>query len=148
VAAPGGGAPALVGLVVVFGGLLWLALPVRPRLRLPVRVDPVLMPLALVTAAVATPYVLDQIALQNAATGLHAENPHYFDMAWMVTTLVMVGILGAVLPAVRRLALVAGVGLVWTGAMGVLLAADRPWTLALLALGVPMTLVAARRGRG
>jgi hypothetical protein len=148
VAAPGGGAPALVGLVVVFGGLLWLALPVRPRLRLPVRVDPVLMPLALVTAAVATPYVLDQIALQNAATGLHAENPHYFDMAWMVTTLLMVGILGAVLPAVRRLALVAGVGLVWTGAMGVLLAADRPWTLALLALGVPMTLVAARRGRG
>ena len=146
VAAPGGGAPALVGLVVVSGGLLWLALPVRPRLRLPVRIDPVLTPLALVTAAVATPYVLDQIALQNAATGLHAQNPHYFDMAWMVTTLVVVGILGAVLPAVRRLALVAGAGLVWTGAMGVLLATDRPWTVVLLGLGVPMTVVAARRG--
>ena len=41
-AAPGGGAPALVGIVVVFGALLWLALPVRPQLRLPVRVDPLL----------------------------------------------------------------------------------------------------------
>ena len=102
-AAPGGGAPALVGIVVVSGALLWLALPVRPRLRLPVRVDPLLTPLALVAAAVATPYVLDQIALQNAATGHHAQNPHYFDMAWLVTTLVVVGILGAVLPAVRRL---------------------------------------------
>ena len=49
---------------------------------------------------------------------------------------------------VITLALVAGVGLVWTGAMGVLLASDRPWTVALLALGVPMTAVAARRGRG
>ena len=147
-AAPGGGAPALVGLVVVFGALLWLALPVRPRLRLPVRVDPLLTPLALVTAAVATPYVLDQISLQNAAIGHHAQNPHYFDMAWLVTTLVVVALLGAVLPAVRRLALVAGAGLVWTGAMGVLLATDRPWTVALLVLGVPMTVVAARSGRG
>jgi hypothetical protein len=146
-AAPGGGAPALVGLVVVFGGLLWLALPVRPRLRLQVRVDPVLTPLALVTAAVATPYVLDQITLQNAATGHHAENPHFFDMAWMVTSLVVVGILGAAVPAVRRLALVAGAGLVWTGAIGILMAADRPWTVALLTLGVPLTVVAARRGR-
>ena len=146
-AAPGGGAPALVGIVVVSGALLWLALPVRPQLRLPVRVDPLLTPLALVAAAVATPYVLDQVALQNAATGHHAENPHYFDMAWMVTTLVVVGIFGAVVPAVRRLALVAGAGLAWTGAMGVLLAADRPWTVALLVLGVPMMVVAARRGR-
>jgi hypothetical protein len=147
-AATGGGAPALVGLVVVFGGLLWLVLPVRPRLRLPVQVDPVLTPLALVTAAVATPYVLDQIALQNAATGLHAQNPHYFDMAWMVSTLVVVAILGAVVPAVRRLALVGGMGLVWTGAMGLLLDSDRPWTGVLLALGVSLTIAAARRGRG
>jgi hypothetical protein len=117
-------------------------------LRLPVRVDPLLTPLALVTAAVATPYVLDQIALQNAATGHHAQNPHYFDMAWLVTTLVVVAVLGAVLPRVRRLTLVAGAGLVWTGAMGVLLATDRPWTVALLVLGLPMTVVAARRGRG
>jgi hypothetical protein len=147
-AAPGGGAPALVGIVVVSGGLLWLALPVRPQLRLPVAIDPLLTPLALVAAAVATPYVLDQIALQNAAIGHHAHNPHYFDMAWLVTTLVVVGILGAVVPAVRRLALVAGAGLVWTGATGVLLAVDRPWTIAVLVLGVPMTVVAARRGRG
>ena len=69
-------------------------------------------------------------------------------MAWMVATLVVAGILGAVLPAVRRLALVGGLGLVWTGAMGLLLGTDRPWKVALLVLGVPMTIVAARRGRG
>ena len=93
------------------------------------RVDPLLTPLALVAAAVATPYVLDQIALQNAATGHHAQNPHYFDMAWLVTTLVVVGDPrrgGAGGPSPRRWS--AGAGLVWTGAMGVLLAVDRPWT--------------------
>ena len=31
--APGGGAPFLVGVIVVTGALLWLAMPLRPRLR-------------------------------------------------------------------------------------------------------------------
>ena len=132
--------PPSSGIVVVSGALLWLALPVRPRLRLPVQVDPLLTPLALVAAAVATPYVLDQIALQNAATGLHAQNPHYFDMAWMVTTLVVVGILGAVLPggpSPRRW----WPERVWCGPARWACCSPPtdPGRVALLALGVPMT---------
>ena len=133
--------------VVVTGALLWLALPVRPRLRLPVQVDPLLTPLALVAAAVATPYVLDQVALQNAATGSPRAEPALLRHGLAGHILVVVGILGAVLPAVRRLGIVAGAGLAWTGAMGVLLGADRPWTVAMLVLGVAMTVAAARRGR-
>ncbi|MFC7496286.1 MULTISPECIES: hypothetical protein [unclassified Nocardioides] len=146
-AATGGGAPALLGVIGVPGALLWLALPVRPQVRLPARIDPVLAPVALVAAAVWAPYAIDQIALQNAATGHHAQNPHYFDMAWMVATLVVVGLAGAILPAVRRLTLVAGGGLVWTGAMGVLLGVDRPWTPLMLGVGALMVLVSARRAR-
>lgn len=144
-AATGGGAPALMILIAVTGALLWLALPVRPRLRLAVRVDPLLTPAALVAAAVSTPYVLDQIALQNAATGHHAQNPHYFDMAWLVTTLVLVALAAAVLPAVRRLGLVAGAGLAFTGLAGVLLGVDTPFTALALAVGAAIGLVAARR---
>ena len=40
VVAPGGGAPALLGVIAVGGALLWWALPVRPRLRSEVQVDP------------------------------------------------------------------------------------------------------------
>ena len=144
-AATGGGAPALVVVIVLTGGLLWLALPARPRLRLPVRVDPLLMPVALVTAAVSTPYVLDQVALQNAATGHHAQNPHFFDMAWLVSTLVLAAVVAAAVPAVRRLGLVAGAGLAWTGLMGILLAADTPFTPVALGAGVAILLASGRR---
>ena len=147
-AATGGGAPALMVVIAITGALVWLALPVRPRLRLPVQVDPLLAPLALVAAALSTPYVLDQIALQNAATGNHAHNPHLFDMAWMVSVLVVLGILAAALPAVRRLGLLAGAGFAWTGAMGLLLGADRPFTGLALGVGVAMVGVSAHRGRG
>ena len=148
VAATGGGAPALMVVIAITGALVWLALPVRPRLRLPVHIDPLLAPLALVAAAVSTPYVIDQLALQNAATGNHAQNPHLFDMAWMVSVLVVLGILAAVFPAVRRLGLLAGAGLAWTGAIGLLLGADRPFTGLALAVGVAMVGVSARQGRG
>jgi hypothetical protein len=145
-AATGGGAPILVGVIAVTGGLVWLALPARPRLRLPVRIDPLLAPVALVTAGIATPYVLDQIALQNAATGHHAQNPHFFDMAWLVTALVVLALLAALLPGVRRLGLVAGAALAWTGLMGVLLGIDRPFTVLALAAGAALGAVSARRG--
>lgn len=146
-AAPGGGAPVLVAVIAVTGGLVWLALPLRPRLRLTLRVDPLLAPVAALAAAVSTPYVLDQIALQNAAVGHHAQNPHPFDMAWLVTALVVLGLLAALFPAVRRLGFVAGLGLAWTGAMGVLLDVDRPFTLLTLISGVGLLLVTARRVR-
>lgn len=136
VAAPQGGAPVLMGIITVQGALVWLALPQRPRLRLPVQVHPLATPVALVAAAALTPYVLDQITLQNAATGHHAENPHYWDMAWVTTTLVVVGILGAVLPAVRRLGTVAGAGLALIGAAGIALGEDLPWTAVALGAGV------------
>lgn len=145
-AAPGGGAPSLMGVIAVTGALVWLALPLRPRLRLPVRVDPLLAPAALVAAAVGTPYVLDQVALQNAATGYHAQNPHFFDMAWLVTALVVLAVVAALLPALRRLGVVAGAGLAWTGAAGVLLGADTPFTVLALAVGVAVAAAAARRG--
>jgi hypothetical protein len=51
----------------------------------PIRVDPLQLPTTL-APAICTPYVLEQIALQNAAIGHRANNPHYFDMAWMLVT--------------------------------------------------------------
>lgn len=147
-AATGGGAPYLVGIIVVTGALVWLALPVRPRLRLPARIDPALAPVAFVAAAVSTPYVLDQIALQNAAIGHHAQNPHFFDMAWLVTALVGMAMLAALLPGVRRLAAAAGAGLAWTGLMGVvLLDTDRPFMVLALATGAALVAISARRTR-
>jgi hypothetical protein len=148
VAATGGGAPALMAVIALTGTLLWLALPVRPRLPLPMRIDPLLMPVALVTAALCTPYVLDQIDLQNAATGHHAQNPHFFDMAWLVCTLVVVAVAAAALPAVRRLGVLAGAGLAWTGAMGLLLDVDRTWSAVVVLAGAALALISLRRVRG
>ena len=147
VAATGGGAPALLVLIAVTGGLLWLALPVRPRLRLPVRVDPLLMPVALVTAALCTPFVLDQIDLQNAATGHHAQNPHFFDMAWVISILVVISVAAAALPAVRRLGVLAGAGFAWNGAMGVLLDVEQTWSALVVVCGAVLALISARRAR-
>lgn len=147
VVAPGGGAPVLVGLIVVTGALAWLALPLRPRLRTALQVHPLLAPLWLVAAAVTMPYVLEQLALQNAATGHHAANPHHFDMAWLAVTLVVLGLLSAVATRLRVLGLVAGAGLAWTGAVGVVLGVDRPWTLLALAVGVAATSLTVALGR-
>ena len=50
------------------------------------------------------PYAVDQLALQNAATtGYHSQNPHLFDMAWVVTTLTVLALLGAVVREARGL---------------------------------------------
>ena len=148
-AATGGGALYLVGIIVVTGALVWLALPVRPRLRLSLRIDPALAPVAFVAAAVSTPYVLEQITLQNAAVGHHAQNPHFFDMAWLVTALVGMALLAALLPGVRRLGVAAGAGLAWTGLMGVvLLNTDRPFMVLALAVGAVLVAISARRTSG
>ena len=134
-------------LITVTGALLWLALPVRPRLRLPVRVDPLLTPAALVAAAVSTPYVLDQIALQNAATGHHAQNPHYWDMAWMTTTLTVVTLLGALLPTARRLGLWLAFGGIVTGTAGLAFGEPTSWSLLVVAVGIVAGMAAAVRPR-
>ncbi|HEY0887992.1 MAG TPA: hypothetical protein VGE38_00095 [Nocardioides sp.] len=145
VPAPGGGAPVLMGIIAVQGALVWLVLPQRPRLRLPVQVHPLAAPVALAAAAALTPYVIGQLELQNAATGHHASNPHYWDQAWIVTTLLLGGVLGAVLPAVRRLVVVAAAGLAYVGAAGVVLGEDLPWTVVALGSGVVLAATSAVR---
>jgi hypothetical protein len=136
VTAPGGGAPALMGIIAVPGALLWLALPRRPRLRTAVQVDPILAPVALLAAAVFTPYVVDQVGLQNAATGYHAQNPHFWDMAWMTLTLTVAALLGAVLPAARWLVTWLALGATVTGAAGLAFGEGTVWSLVVLALGL------------
>lgn len=141
VASQGGGAPVLMAVVGIPGALLWAALPQRPRLRVRVQVDPLLMPVALLASAVLLPYAVDQLALQNASTtGYHAENPHYFDMAWIAVTLAAHALLAALVPAARVLAVGFAAAMVWTGAAGLALGESTSWSLAVVACG---TLAAA-----
>jgi hypothetical protein len=147
VAAPGGGAPILVGLIAVTGALLWWAMPVRPSLRSVVQVDPVLAPVALLSAAFFTPYAIAQLGLQNAATGYHAQNPHFFDMAWMVVTLTVLAGLSALLPAVRSLMWWVAAGAVVLGVAGLAFGEPTTWSLLALGLGLVATAAAALRTR-
>jgi hypothetical protein len=147
VAAPGGGAPFLVGVIAVTGALLWWALPVKPVLRSAVQIDPVLAPVALLTAALFVPYAIDQIGLQNAATGYHAQNPHFFDMAWMVVTLVALAGISAVLPAVRTLMWWVAGSTVVVGAAGLAFGEPTGWSLLTLGLGLVASGAAALRTR-
>ena len=115
IAAPQGGALELMGLIGVTGTVVWLALPRRARLRSAVDVAPLSLAPALLASAVVAPYAVDQIALQHVATGLHADNPHFFDMAWLTLVLAVVGVLGALLRPARALQAVSGAGLAATG---------------------------------
>ena len=134
--APGGGAPILVGVIAITGALLWWALPRRPRLRSRVQLDPVLTPFALAVTAFFTPYALDQIALQNAATsGYHAQNPHLFDMAWLVTAVMALALLAAVLPAARSLVGWVAGSCLGIGLAGLAFGEGTAWSLVGLALG-------------
>ena len=129
------------------GALLWVALPQRPRLRADVQIDPVLAPVALLAAAVFTPYAIDQIGLQNAATGYHAKNPHFFDMAWMTFTLAAIALLASVLPAARGLVLWLALGALATGTAGVAFGESTTWSLLVLCLGLAAGGAAAVRHR-
>lgn len=142
-----GGSRALVAVVAVTGAVLWAALPVRPRLRGTFSVDPVIMPLALLVGAVLMPYAVDQLALQNAATtGYHSENPHLFDMAWMVTTLTVLALLAAVVREARGLLTwVAGACTV-IGVSGLVTGESTTWSAAVLTLGL-LSFVAPRLAR-
>ncbi len=134
--APGGGLPLLMTPIVLTGLLVWAAVPLRPRLtRLEVQVDPLLAPVALLTAAFYTPYAVAQVGLQNSAVGHHAQNPHFSDMAWTVTVLVVLAALAAALPAARRLMAWTGVASVVIGAGGLAFGEGAGWSLSALALG-------------
>jgi len=117
VAAPQGGAPSLMVLIAVTGALVWLALPRRPRFRdAGVELAPASLAAALLASAAAAPYAVAQIGLQHAATGHHAQNPHYFDMAWLVVALAVAGVLGSLVRSARGLQVWAGTGILATGA--------------------------------
>jgi len=100
--APGGGAPVLLAVATVTGAILWAALPLRPRLRGTVSVDPVLLPLALLVGAVLMPYAVDQLALLGAvvreARGL---------LTWVAAACTVIGAAG----------LVTGESAIWSGAV-------------------------------
>ena len=137
VAAQGGGAPVLMAIVGIPGALVWASLPLRPRLLVPVQVDPLLMPVALAASAVLLPYAVDQIALQNESTsGYHADNPHHFDMAWITVTLAGHALLAGLLPAARVLAGGVAVAMLVLGSAGLALDESTPWSLSVLACGV------------
>ncbi len=142
----GGGARSLMVIVTLTGALVWAALPLRPRLRARVSLDPVLTPLALAVAAALVPYAVDQLQQQLATTmGYHSENPHLFDMAWVSLVLTVLAVLGAIVPRVRGLFAWVGGGCVLIGSAGLVLGESAVWSLAVLALGVA-ALVAPRLG--
>ena len=147
VVAPGGGAPALMAVIAVPGALLWAALPVRPRLRLRVQLDPLLAPAALFAAAAFTPFAVAQIQLQNAASGYHAQNPHYWDMAWMTVTLSVVALLGALFPVARRLGIWLAMGATVTGVAGLAFGEGTAWSLLVLAVGIVAAAATVARHR-
>lgn len=135
--APGGGARELMAVITVPGALLWAALPLRPRLRGRVSVDAVLAPLALVVSALLLPYAADQLALQNATTtGLHAQNPHFFDMAWVTTVLAVLALVGASARGARSLFAWVGAGCGLIGGAGLVLGEPAAWSGGVLLVGV------------
>jgi hypothetical protein len=146
-AAPGGGAPFLVAVIAVTGALLWWALPVKPVLRSAVQLDPALAPVALLSAALFVPFAIDQVALQDAATGYHAQNPHFFDMAWMVISLVCFAAISALLPVLRALMWWVAGSTVVLGVAGLAFGEPTTWSLLVLGLGILATAAAALRTR-
>ncbi|MGN6613395.1 MAG: hypothetical protein ACTHLJ_16640 [Angustibacter sp.] len=135
--APGGGAPYLTGVIAVTGGLLWLALPHRPRLRVAVQVHPVFAPVALLGAAVLTPYAVTQLAAQNGVSaGYHAINPHLFDMGWMALCLVGCALVAALSPVLRGLMTWFAAGVCVTGAAGLAFGEPTVWSAVTLGVGV------------
>lgn len=148
--APGAGALPVAVATVVTTAVLWLALPVRPRLRGQVgALDPVLAPVVLLAAALVTPFVADEVDLQNSSGDEHAHLAHYFDMAWISVALVLVGALAAVVPAARRRALWTTGGLVLIGAARTVFTGEVTWSALAIALGVVGTVavLADRRTR-
>jgi hypothetical protein len=138
--APGNGGAVLAVVVVLTGSLLWWAMPARPALRAAlrdgVRLDPVLAPIGLLTAALLTPYILDQAALQRAMANEHAKLSHYFDMAWVSLTITYLAVAAGLLVAARRLMLWAAAGLLVLGAGALSFTDDRVWPVLAVVLGV------------
>jgi hypothetical protein len=142
--APGNGGALVAGIAALTGALVWVALPRRPRLAV-AGLDPVLAPLALGAAALYAPFVLSEAALQRAFADEHAEFSHYFDMAWIGVILVALAVAAALVPAARRLAVVAMLGTLAVGAARYALTPDATWSLVAVGLGVVGALATAAR---
>lgn len=142
--APQGGGAFVAVWTTVTGVLLWLALPVRPRPALG-GLDLVLAPLALLAAALATPFVLAELDLQRAMLDEHAEMAHNFDMAWVVLTVVAMTAVAATSAAARRLAVPAGAGLAFIGAARWVLTAEVTWSVLAVLLGLAVAAAGMRR---
>lgn len=134
---PGQGVVAVAAIVAVTGALVWAAIPLRPVLKGALRgVDPVLAPFAMLSAALYTPFVLGERALQGAMADEHAELTHYFDMAWVSIAVVALALVAALSPAARRLAALSSVATVVVGASRLAFTSDVTWSLLAGALGV------------
>jgi hypothetical protein len=132
---PGNGGLVVAGIVVVTGALVWTALPLRPRV-VPSGVDAVLAPLALAAAALFVPFVIGEAGLQNAMHDEHADFSHNFDMVWIGVALVLAAVAAATLPAARRLALWAMVGIAVVGGARFTFTPDTTWSLLTAGLGL------------
>jgi hypothetical protein len=135
VLAPGNGGAVVAGIAAVTVALLWTAIPRRPRSG-GMDVDPVLAPLALLTAALYVPFVVGQGALQRHSGDEHAAFSHYFDMAWVGGILVVLAVAAAIVPAARRLVLIAMAGTVLIGAARYLITPEVTWSLLATSLGL------------
>jgi hypothetical protein len=133
--APGNGGLVVAAIVLLTGALVWTALPLRPRV-VPSGLDPVLAPLALASAALFVPFVLSEAGLQNGMRDEHAEFSHNFDMAWIGVALVLAAVAAATVPAARRLALWAMLGIAVVGGARYAFTPETTWSLLAAGLGV------------
>ena len=133
--APGNGGLVVGGILTVTGALVWAALPLRPRV-VPNGLDPVLAPLALAAAALFVPFLIGEAGLQNAMHDEHAEFSHYYDMVWIGVALVLAAVAAATVPAARRLALVAMLGITVVGAARFAFTPETTWSLTAAGLGI------------
>jgi hypothetical protein len=141
---PGNGGLFVAALLPVTGALVWLALPLRPRL-VPNGLDPVLAPLALASAALFVPFIVSESALQRGMHDEHAEFSHYLDMAWIGVALVLAAVAAATVPAARRLALWALLGVAVVGGARYAFTPETTWSLVAVGLGVVGAAVAGVR---
>ena len=141
VLAPGAGALPVAVVVCVSTGLLWLALPTRPRLRLlTADLDPLVAPVVLLATALLVPFALGRVGRQNHVHDEHTQLAHYFDMAWVSLALVLLGVVAAVSPA-RRLALWTTAGTAVVGAGRLAFTDNTTWSLLAFLVGVVGTAV-------
>jgi hypothetical protein len=147
--APGNGVVAVGAITAASGALLWAALPVTPDLRGAFRdgLDPVLAPVALLTAAVVVPFALGDAELQRGMVDEHAEMTHYFDMAWVTFVLVAMAAVGALSARARVLAVGATAGLLLTGVSRLVFTTNVMWSWVAIVLGAAGLAVALLRER-